>query len=412
MDKRIEKEFFKAFEFGGVVHSCFDYLRQKYDLGFKMRKEDEEKPKETLPDNWQHYYDVKLPQQINEATKAFDDSVICYTDSPLMDEIASNIDSLTGKERDRYVFSLLRPFKDFSDNIHPEAEIKKLRGEVNGICGIKDFEKDLAMWENMPQDKQLTNINGEPAGTPKEQADACKELIEEHKYRIERANYVANRYREIANESYDNREEISVEACFDSFWSIEIKFANRLDALLLERGINLLWYQQESGIYLKNHRCITDVDYYIGSYELARKYIDEALPKLDKQAVSENPKLIGNDIKTMDENNLPSKLNTDKAKKILQKAIQANLCDDSYTWKGSMQLLAYFADKMSHYLELTYKMDKDGNIQTSWKPFETLFEYEGKVQGKAKLKGAKQNWMKNNTRFEPTGHEKIDALFE
>lgn len=118
------------------------------------------------------------------------------------------------------------------------------------------------------------------------------------------------------------------------------------------------------------------------------------------------------DIETTNENNLPSELNTDKAKKILQKAIQANLCDDSYTWKGSMQLLAYFADKMSHYLELTNKMDKDGNIQTSWKPFETLFEYEGKVQGKAKLKGAKQNWMKNNTRFEPTGHEKIDTLFE
>ena len=118
------------------------------------------------------------------------------------------------------------------------------------------------------------------------------------------------------------------------------------------------------------------------------------------------------DIKMTDENDLPSELNTDKAKKILQKAVQTNLCDDSYTWKDSMQLLAYFADKMSHYLALTNKMDKDGNIQTSWKPFEAPFEYKGKVQGKAKLKGAKQNWMKNNTRFEPTGHEKIDTLFE
>ena len=36
-----------------------------------------------------------------------------------------------------------------------------------------------------------------------------------------------------------------------------------------------------SGIYLKSYRCITDVDFYIGSHELARKYIDEALPKLD-----------------------------------------------------------------------------------------------------------------------------------
>lgn len=109
---------------------------------------------------------------------------------------------------------------------------------------------------------------------------------------------------------------------------------------------------------------------------------------------------------------LPAELNIDKAQKILQKAIQANLCDENYTWKETQQLLAYFADKMSHYLELTKKMGHDGEIQTSWKPFETLFEYEGKVQGKNKLKGAKQNWMRLNTKFEPTGYERIDALFD
>ena len=284
MDRKIEKEFFKAFEFGGVVHMCFEWMQEKYDLCFKLSKEDEATPKKALPDNWQHYYDDILPKQIDEATKAFDDSVICFLDSPLMDEIANNIDSLTGKARERYVFSLLKPFKEFSDNIHPEAIIRELKGEAKGICGIKDFERDLAMWKSMPQDEQLENVKGEPAGTPKGQADACIKLIEEHKYRIERVNYVANRYREIVNESLDNRENGTVEDCFHSFWSIVWKFANRLDALLLERGINLLWYQRESGIYLKSYRCITDVDFYIGSHELARKYIDEALPKLDTQA--------------------------------------------------------------------------------------------------------------------------------
>lgn len=112
------------------------------------------------------------------------------------------------------------------------------------------------------------------------------------------------------------------------------------------------------------------------------------------------------------EENLPNVLNTDKAKAILQKVIAAELCNSNYKWNGTIQLLSYFADRMSRYLKLTNKMDKDGNIQTSWKPFETLFGYEGKVQGIDKLKGAKQNWMKNNTKFEPTGHEKVDALFE
>lgn len=121
-----------------------------------------------------------------------------------------------------------------------------------------------------------------------------------------------------------------------------------------------------------------------------------------------NGKFVIND----NEENLPNVLNTDKAKAILQKVIAAELCDSNYKWNGTIQLLSYFADRMSRYLKLTNKMDKDGKIQTSWKPFETLFGYEGKVQGINKLKGAKQNWMKNNTKFEPTGHEKVDVLFE
>ena len=281
MDKTIERDFFKAFEVGGVVHLCFIWMKHKYDLGFYISKDNEEKPKEVLPDEWQHHYDITLPQEIKKRTEDFNDSVICYTDSPLMNEIANNIDSLTGKDRDRYIFSLLKPFKEFSDNIHPKAIIKQLRGEVDGILGIKDYEKELAMWKSMPQNEQLKDINGEPEGTPKEQADACRKVIEDLKFRIERTYYVANRYREILNETNYKDESKVVENCFDSFWHIEIMFANRLDALLLERGINLLWYQRESGIYLKSYRCITDVDFYIGSHELARKYIDETLPKLD-----------------------------------------------------------------------------------------------------------------------------------
>lgn len=108
---------------------------------------------------------------------------------------------------------------------------------------------------------------------------------------------------------------------------------------------------------------------------------------------------------------IPKNLETNEAKEILQKAIEARLCDSNYFWKGTIQLLAYFADKTSHYLNLTKRTDKDGNIITLWKPFESLFEYQGKEYGKDKLKGAKQNWMRLNTKFEPTGYEEVDALF-
>lgn len=286
MNKTIEHAFFGAFELGGVVNKGFDWMRQKYDLGFKFSKEDGMQPPKALPNALQLYYNDTLPKRINELTSNFDASVLDSTDSSLMNEIANNLDSLTGKDRDAYIFSLLKPFKEYSDNVHPIAVIKRLNGEVNGICGIKDFERDLAMWENMPLEEPIKNICGKASGTPGEQADACRKAIQDYKYQIERANYIANRYCDLLGKFEDGAawmQEGTVENCMSLFFSVIHKFSNRLDALLLERGINLLWYQQESGIYLTWHRCVTDLEYYIGSLELVNKYIREALPKLGKE---------------------------------------------------------------------------------------------------------------------------------
>lgn len=104
---------------------------------------------------------------------------------------------------------------------------------------------------------------------------------------------------------------------------------------------------------------------------------------------------------------LPGKLQTIESVDIFKKAIDANLIEqttEGLKWKAPKQLLAYFAERMSKRLHLSDIMDKDGNLKTSWKPFEILF-------GVKDLKGAKQNWMRLNTRFEPTGYEKVDALF-
>ena len=104
---------------------------------------------------------------------------------------------------------------------------------------------------------------------------------------------------------------------------------------------------------------------------------------------------------------LPKKLKADEAVEIFQNAIDAQLITNSpegLKWNDTKQLLAYFATKVSDKFNLTTKLDKDGNKTTDWKTFETLFEQ--KV-----LKGAKQNWMRIKTKFEPTGFEKVDALF-
>lgn len=99
---------------------------------------------------------------------------------------------------------------------------------------------------------------------------------------------------------------------------------------------------------------------------------------------------------------LPEELDTDKAKKLLQKAITSGLCDDTYKWLKSKALLAYFTDKASEYLGLC-KGEYDGKPKTSWKPFETLFGISG-------LSGAKRDYQKTGTL--PDGYSDVDKLFE
>lgn len=106
------------------------------------------------------------------------------------------------------------------------------------------------------------------------------------------------------------------------------------------------------------------------------------------------------------ENLLPEELKSDGAVSIFQKAIYVGLIKsrgNGLVWKGTKQLLAYFAEKMSDKFSLTTKLDVNGNKTVNWKIFETLFCLKG-------LKGAKHNWMRLNTRFEPTGFEKVDDL--
>ncbi|MGN1034473.1 MAG: hypothetical protein ACI4PK_02655 [Oscillospiraceae bacterium] len=198
-EKVIETKFFKAFMFGGLMHSCFDWLQHKYDLGFYISKEDEEKPQKPMSKDWQHFYDVTMPEKIKEMVEAFDDSVIMNAESPLIDEIGNNLNMLNAKECERYIYSLLTPFKEYSDNVHPYEVIKELKGEVDGIMGMKDTERDLKMWESMPPDEQLYDINGQPSGTPREEVEACKHFIEEYKYRIERVQNRSKKYYGIVN---------------------------------------------------------------------------------------------------------------------------------------------------------------------------------------------------------------------
>lgn len=324
MKRKIENEFFRAFEFGGTVYKCIDYFRQKYDLGYLPQEG------EKLDEKWQNYYDVELPKQILGETEVFNDTVIRHTESPLIDEIENNLNECqTDIQKERYLFSLLKPFSELSRVYHPIAEIERIKK------AIQECESEKTHWESLPQNESLNDVAGKPAGTPKEQIEACNSMVEDYKKQIERLHHINKRFREITGQQVNDAG--TVEACLSAFRSIAYMFANRLDALLLTCGIDFIKLQKESGIYLKAYRSVTDVDFYLGSLELAQKYIN-ALPKMEDHEQT-NPSSL----------ELPTELDTERARKYLKKAIEYSWIKPTstgYHFNKSKTQLAYFTEKV------------------------------------------------------------------
>lgn len=99
---------------------------------------------------------------------------------------------------------------------------------------------------------------------------------------------------------------------------------------------------------------------------------------------------------------LPKELSSEKAKEMIETAIEAGQIEiDGYKlkWTKSKQLLAYYAEQMCK------KLNIGKGEKTSWKPFEKIFNETG-------LKNAKQDAMRFNCHFEPNGYTEIDNLFE
>lgn len=98
----------------------------------------------------------------------------------------------------------------------------------------------------------------------------------------------------------------------------------------------------------------------------------------------------------------PEELNTEEAKKILAKAKELGLIDDSFKWKRSKALLAYFADIASEHLKLGKGVYNERD-KVSWKPFEKLFQIKGLAQSRKDYQ---------NIGTPPRGHKIVDDLFD
>lgn len=351
MDKTIETKFFEAFKWGGVVNKCIDWIRYTYNLP-PMRPTKRGKKKQ-LQEEWVRYYEEVLPKEILKATEAFNYSVIYNDDSPLINEIEANLNECqTDAQRERYLFSLLKPFGREPNGcgiarvFTPIAEVNQLNEQIG------KYEKNKADWQTMPQDKPLKDVNGKPCGTTQEQVEACNRSIERLKEQIEWELHVNTRFCDLICGGGKNAkwmQENTVEHCLHTFVGVKKIFANRLDALLLTYGINLMKLQKESGLYLKEQRLETDVIDYIGSKELAQKYIN-ALPK--------EPQL-------QQETNGKQTRATELEMTYFEKAIEADYMQETetgYKWtfggcRGKKARLSYFIRKIyaNDCLQIPYK---------------------------------------------------------
>jgi hypothetical protein len=100
---------------------------------------------------------------------------------------------------------------------------------------------------------------------------------------------------------------------------------------------------------------------------------------------------------------LPPELDTDRARKYLNKAREIGLFADKYVWVKSKSLLACFAREMSLKLDLGKGESSDGVKRISWKPFEILFKVEN-------LRSSYNDLQKIGQ--DPIGIELIDEIFK
>ena len=119
MKTDIEKQFLKAYKFGGVVNDCIEVLRYRFNLGYMPNAYN------NLSDLMKKYYNEILPNRVKVKTEAFDESVITIYDSPLIEEISNNLLEFKAiQEKERYIHTLIVPFNELSNLLYPELVLK------------------------------------------------------------------------------------------------------------------------------------------------------------------------------------------------------------------------------------------------------------------------------------------------
>ena len=184
----------------------------------------------------EYYYNMLIeePQHFIPVCEVSSQEVFTTNIMELKEEITANLEVCKGLEAERYVFSLIEPFKGFGEIIH-----KDLLTHTGRLCYEK--RKLFCDWVcDILQDYELA-------------AEAAVKLQEIAAAQGKQKKIVL---------SY-------VVGTLDRLLDVISQYSNMLDGVLLSFGVDLLQVQKINGITLINQRDLTQLSFYCGTMERA-----------------------------------------------------------------------------------------------------------------------------------------------
>lgn len=155
----------------------------------------------------------------------------------LFEEIASNLDECKAVDEmtlERYLFSLLQPFKEYADILNRDNLNRTY--DVDGFDGVGSYK----YWNNFD-------------------------------------NWVWEKLQRFGLTDDNEDDEVFRGCCMTlcNLWDVTYMYANMLDAVLLERGIDLKTIQNQVGVTLLTKRDLTQIGHYLGTPERAKTLISK-----------------------------------------------------------------------------------------------------------------------------------------
>ena len=282
----------------------------------------------------------------------------------MFEEITANLEEpMSDQQRERYCFSLITPFGEYSSTINPKWLIKQT-------------QESIKIKQGRGEDEDIDYLERQ----------------------IERAKRKAEKYLDLAFKCGLERDKVG--SVFFEFAQIVNEYGILLDAAFVVHGLDLKRLQDKCGVWIRHFTIdelrVLDICYYIGSEALAEEYLSR-LPQEQPEPQQEQ----GNGLQeqqpgTQQERQqqpsnsgevvLPDVLNTPKTRAVFDEAISRGWMQPNgkggYSWlglkdadgeelRGKGQQFVYMIGKMYGYKK-GYS-GNDGN-DIPCKAIEKLFE--------------------------------------